>query len=130
MVTRLQKNLELEEYEAGYQLIRQGDLSEELYFIESGQLTVYLELHDGKTVRLSSLRAGIFVGEVGMYMKDIRTASVVTDKPSHLYRLTSSSLVKMKENDPDLASEFHHFVVRLLGERLARTNKTLKALLD
>jgi len=130
MVSRLLEYLELEEFEAGYQLIRQGDLSEELYFIESGQLTVYLELHDGKTIRLSSLRAGIFVGEVGMYMKDIRTASVVTDKPSLLYRLTSNSLVKMRENDPDLASEFHHFVVRLLGERLARTNKTLKALLD
>jgi len=126
---RLMKFLEKVQVEEGECLIQQGDEADALYFIELGEVSVYLELEDGRRVRLHTLGLGTTVGELGLYLGTRRTASVIADSPTIAYRLTRMALFEMREKEPELAVAFHELVVRLLSERLAATTRSLEAVL-
>jgi SulP family sulfate permease len=129
-VDRLMKHLDRLEVEEGHYLIRQGDQPDEMYFVEAGLVSVQLDLPGGKIMRLRSMRGGTTVGEMGMYLGTVRTASVVADRPSMVYRLSRSALKEMERNDPGLAAYLHQWMAHLLAERLADNNRTIEALLD
>jgi SulP family sulfate permease len=126
---RLMEFLERVNVEQGAYLIRQGDEADRLYFIERGTASVYLEMEGGRRVRLQTLGLGTAVGELGLYLGTVATASVIADSPVTAYRLTRTALSEMKEREPALAATFHEFVARLLSERLAATTRTLEAVL-
>jgi len=126
---RLIEFLEQMQVEENEYLIRQGDEADDLYFIELGRVSVYLELEGGKRVRLRTLDLGTVVGEMGLYLGATRTASVVADSPTIAYRLTRTALLEMQEKEPELAAAFHEFMVRLLSERLTSSTQLLEAVL-
>jgi SulP family sulfate permease len=130
MRERVRRYVERVDVQRGKHLIRQGEQANDLYFIESGQFSVSLEVHDGQTVRLRKIGPGTVLGELGLYLGATRSASVVADEASTVYRLRGSALRQMKETDPELASAFHEYMARLLAERLLHTNKILEAILD
>jgi sulfate permease, SulP family len=99
-------------------LIRQTEQSESLFFIESGRVTARLEFTDGRTLRLRTMGAGTVVGEVGLFLRGTRAASVITDQPCIVYRLSVESLNRMNREHPDLALAFHRYLICVLGERL------------
>jgi SulP family sulfate permease len=129
-VKKLMKYLEKMEVEEGDYLMHQGDQPDEMYFIEAGLVSAQLELPEGKTLRLSSMRGGATVGEMGMYLGNERTASVVADRRSVVYRLSRNALNQMEIDDPKVAALLHHWIAQLLAERLAENNRTIEALLD
>jgi SulP family sulfate permease len=112
----------------GYRLMSQGDPPEDLYFVESGQVTAQLESLDRSPVRLETMRGGRMVGEIGLYLNQPRSAAVVTDEPSILYRLSMQALQQMEQNDPELASAFHRGMLRLVSERMTHLINTVEAL--
>jgi SulP family sulfate permease len=109
--------------------MRQGDQPDEMYFIEAGLISAQLELPDGKIMRLRSMRGGTTVGEMGMYLGNVRTASVVAGRPSTVYKLSGNSLREMEKDDPEIAAFLHQWIASLLAERLADNNRTIEALL-
>lgn len=130
LIDRLVAHLELMEVEQDYYLMRRGDPPESMYFIESGRLNVLIETSEGEMTRLSSIRSGTVVGELGMYLKNERTANVVAAQKSVLYRLSTESMRHMETHDPDVASAMHKWIARLLAERMADNNRSIEALLD
>ena len=129
-IKRLTKYLERKEVKQDEYLIHQGDQPDEMYFIEAGLISVQLELPDGQIMRLRSMRGGTTVGEMGMYLGNTRTASVVADRGSIVYRLSKNSLKEMEKKDPEVAAFLHQWIASLLAERLADNNRTIEALLD
>ena len=127
---RLMKYLERREVKQGEYLMRQGDPPTEMYFVEAGLITAQLEFPDGQILRLRSIRGGATVGEMGLYLDSVRTASVVAARPSSVYRLSAQALKEMREKDPEVAALLHEWIARLLAERLADNNRTIEALLD
>jgi SulP family sulfate permease len=115
--------------EKGQYLMRQGDTTNPLYFVESGKAAAVLELNDEEPVRLRSIGPGT-VGEIGLYLGLPRTASVVADDHCTVYRMTASSLERMEREDAELAAAFHKFIVRRLANRLANTTEVLQTVLD
>ena len=81
-------------------------------------------------MRLRSIRGGATVGEMGLYLGNARTASVIASRPSSVYRLSADSLKKMQEQDPEAAALLHEWIARLLAERLTDNNRTIEALMD
>jgi SulP family sulfate permease len=73
---------------------------------------------------------GTVVGEVSAYLGRKRTASVVSDQPSTVYRLTKEALERMEREAPDLAAALHRSFARLLAERLTDLTATVGDLLD
>lgn len=125
------KYLERQEVPEGYYLMRQGDPPQSLYFLESGQVTAQLEgKGKGKAVRLRTMGPGTVVGELGLYLRLLSTASVITDRPSVFYRLSEEALQKLEEDEPLVALAFHRFIVNCLGGRLVHANEALRALMD
>ncbi|MCP3957466.1 MAG: SLC26A/SulP transporter family protein [bacterium] len=127
--TRMMQYFERQEVEAGHYLMRQGDPPDDLFFVESGQVTAQMELEDGSAVRLLTMGAGAVVGEMELCLAQARSASVITERPSVVYRLTAATLERMEEENAEVAAAFFKFVSRLMAERLVLNNRALRALL-
>ncbi len=130
MVDRFLAFMDVINVDGGFELIEQGDESDHLYFLDSGELSVYLNLVGRETVRIRTMGPGTFVGEVGMYTGLPRTASVVTEQPSVLHVLSATGLASMEKSDPEVAASFHSYMARRLSERIASMNKLLSAVMD
>ena len=120
---------ERQEVEAGHYLMHQGEDPDDLFFIESGQVTVEMELEDGGSLRLLTIGAGSVVGEMELCMGQPRAASVIAERPSVVYRLTGATLERMEAENASVATAFYKHVSRLMAERLVINNRTLRALL-
>jgi len=118
-----EKKVEQREY-----LIRQGEEST-LCFVESGQVTVQLEGDDGKIIRLRTMRSGTVVGELGFYLGQKASASVIADEPCTLFYLPAKKLEEMENSAPEIASALHKFIAGILSERVIDTNDALQALI-
>ena len=122
--------LERQEVQEYHIVINKGDPPDSMYFIDSGELTTRLEISKGKFIRLRSQGGGTMVGEMGLFLKQSRTATVVASQSSILYRLTLENYNKMMQEDPELAFLLHQWIGRVLSVRLAENNYTLEALLS
>jgi len=114
----------------GDYLIHQGDDPVGLFFIETGQVTVQLERSDGEITRLRTMQTGTVIGELGFYLGQKATASVIADEPCRVFYLSARKLKEMESMSPEIAQAFHKFIIGILAERLTDTNETLKALID
>lgn len=112
----------------GDHLIRQGAEPDDLFFIESGQLTAQLEAENGAPLRLETMQGGRTVGELGFYLDTRRSAAVVADRPSVVYRLSRATLERIEHEDSEAAYAFHRVVVHLLGERVLHLVRAVDAL--
>lgn len=129
-IIKLKKYLDKLELNEGDHLMYQGEQPCEMYFIGSGLITAQMELQDGQILRLRSMRAGTTVGEMGLYLGNIRAATVIAAQPSIVYRLSKTALKKIETQDAELAAALHEWIARLLAERLADNSRTLEALLN
>lgn len=127
-VERFKRYLTRVEIPVGTYLIRQGEIAEAVYFLEMGELSVEVEREGGKTMRLRTIQHSSVVGEVATYWGGIRTASVVTLKPSTVYRLFTRELDEMDRQDPDLAAALHRWMASIMAERLAANTELLQIL--
>ena len=70
---------------------------------------------------------GRVVGEVGFYLGGQRTADVVADEPSVLYRLSLPEMTEMQTNDPEAASTLHRLIAILMAERVTHLTAVVEA---
>jgi sulfate permease, SulP family len=129
-IDRFMDYMDVRDYEAGSELIRQGEQASDMFFIDSGRITVRLRLQDARSLRLRTMGAGTIVGEIGCYLGQVRTAGVVADLPTRAYRLTAEALRRMEERDPELAAALHRYMVGLLAERLSTTTALVQKILS
>jgi SulP family sulfate permease len=125
-IPKLMTYLERVEAPDGYELFRQGEASDDLFLIESGEATAWLEIEGRARRRLRTMGPGTVVGESGMYLKARRSATVMTNGPTILYRLSNKALALMTKEAPDVAAAFHQFVARLLAERMVHATKAVQ----
>ena len=109
-------------------LIEQGNDPEGLYFIKSGRVTVELRSSNNK-IRLKSMGTGTVVGEVSLYLKTQATASVISNTDCKTYFLSHENFEKLNKETPERAAELHTYIVKLLSDRLAKSNATIQALM-
>lgn len=122
--------LERMETTVGDVICKQGDESDAMYFIESGRVDVILADEGGAELRLRSMTAGAVIGEVGFYLGQARSASIVVTEAGVLQRLSREALNQMEETAPQTASAIHVHIACLLGDRLSTTNRLVQELMD
>ncbi|ASC71589.1 sulfate permease [Halomicronema hongdechloris C2206] len=113
--------------DAGHVLFTQEN-SDRLYFIESGQVSVLLELPDGHTRRLETHTQGHVLGEMRFYGKPPLSTAVVTDLPTSLYYLERSAFDAMQQEAPELAHAVQTYLARLLCDSLLRREQQLRVI--
>ena len=127
---QLSRYLERVSLAEGTVLIRQDEPPDDVFVLESGRLRVELETPEGRRMRLRTMRPGVVVGEIAMYMRVPRTADVIAETPSVVLRLRRVSIERMESEEPELAAALHRWLARTLAERLSDTLKAFDALLD
>jgi serine/threonine protein kinase len=130
LVQKLLLYLEKQSFDSQSYVIKQGSPANELYLVASGLTIAQLEVSDGKNVRLRSMGPGSIIGEIGLYLKGIRTVSVLTLKPSTIYCLTHHAFEEMKRKDPQVAIALQDYLICTLGQRLNGNSKVIESLLE
>ncbi len=122
--------LERQDVGAQHVLTRQGDPPRGLFFIEHGQITIQLERKDAPPLRLRKMSSGTIVGEMGFYLNQPASATVITDQPGTIYHLSPDALKRLADEHPDVATAFHASMAGFMAERLTQTTRTLRTLAD
>ncbi len=106
------------EVSAGTKIIEQNSAADAVFFMESGRLSAYLEQANSSPVRLETMVDDAIVGEIGFYLGDLRTATVVADEPSVVYRLSSDALAELEREQPVVAMALHRWIVEKTAKRI------------
>jgi SulP family sulfate permease len=114
----------------GTVLVHQGEPPDDMFVLESGHLRVELVSPEGQRVRLSAVRPGVVVGEVGIYTGVPRTADVVAETPCVVWRLSRDSIERLETDEPEAAVAFHRWLATMLATRLTDSDRALSALMD
>ena len=95
----------------------------------SGCVAITIIDEHGRPIRLRRMIGHTVVGEMGFYRGVPRTASVIAEGPTVVYRLTREAFDKMQAEDPTAAAALHKLIIRLLSDRLEFANREISALL-
>lgn len=107
-------------FEAGELLLEQGQPSDDVYQIVSGEVEVFTE-HGGRTVVLGQVASGEFLGEMGAIERRPRSASARACGPVTAVRLERWEFVNLISEEPLSA----HRLITRLSERLRLVNERL-----
>ncbi|MEC9462808.1 MAG: cyclic nucleotide-binding domain-containing protein, partial [Pseudomonadota bacterium] len=105
-----------------------GEPGEDLFLLWAGRAKVEAVLANGKRLRLRTVKPGVVLGEIAIYRGGPRTADVVAEEPSIIYRLARRQLRYLEQSDPELALLVHRLCATTLAERLTIANREVKAL--
>jgi CRP-like cAMP-binding protein len=106
----------------GEVIIQQGDVGDRMYVVQTGNVEVVLE-SDGEERRLSSLQAGDFFGEMALFDKVVRSASVRAVGEARVLTIDKRTLLKRISEDPLLA----YNLLRSMSTRVRDLNDQVSA---
>ena len=112
----------------GDRFIRAGEVGDDLFLLWTGRAKVEAVLGNGKRLRLRTVKPGVVLGEIAIYRGGPRTADVVAEVPSTVYRLARRQLRYLEQSDPELALLVHRLCATALAERLTIANRVVQAL--
>lgn len=104
-------------YKAGETIIREGEESQETYFLHTGRVALYKDIH-GKPVYLTTLGEGQLFGEMAYLLGEHRTATVTAETDIFLFAFPPETLEQLMVLSPLLSRE----IVASLADRLKRMN--------
>jgi SulP family sulfate permease len=115
-------------FDVGEEVARQGQPSDSMHFIFEGRIGIFVEVGDGRSVRVRSLGRHTIIGEMGLVTGRPRSATIRAEEPSELYELSLEAYEMISREDPALAQALHRFVIAALSERLSFANRMVGAL--
>lgn len=114
------------ELSAGTKIIQQDMAAYDLFFIESGRVSTFSEQEGRSPIRLQTMTDDTLVGEIGFYLGQTRTATVIADAPSIVYRLSTDSLAALETAHPIVAMALHRLIVEKTAKRINHVFKSVK----
>jgi CRP-like cAMP-binding protein len=90
------------EYKNGEIIIKQGESGNCMYVIQSGEVEV-LRTNDGKEVQLAIRNAGDFFGEMALFSREVRSATVRALGDARVLTVDRKNLLNSIQKDPSLA---------------------------
>jgi anti-sigma regulatory factor (Ser/Thr protein kinase) len=96
-------------------VFQQGEISDHIFYIMSGQFGVY---HDEVPVGWLT-PADVFMGEMSFLMNNVRTASVVCETPGRLVKINRRSFVRTLRLYP----QYGLFLAKLMARKLSNGNE-------
>jgi CRP-like cAMP-binding protein len=89
-------------YEDGEIIVRQGDVGDCLYVIQTGRVEIVAE-HDGKETVLRELGEGEMVGEMAIFDRVVRSATVRAKGRARLLTVDKKNFLRRVNEDPSIA---------------------------
>lgn len=107
-------------YRAGEPIIRQGEVGECMYVIQSGKVEVVQE-RNGKEVRLAEINEGDFFGEMSLFDKFQRSSTVRAVEETRVITIDKKIFLRKIHEDSSLAFRIMQkmsYRIRALDEEL------------
>jgi CRP-like cAMP-binding protein len=121
-LARMSRAGEVESYNPGEDVVREGSLGDALFLILSGDVAV----HRGPQT-FATLTAGEFFGEMSLVEPAPRSATVTAMSATFLFRLPHDALRTLIADDPTSANQLLVQIVKTLSDRLRRANTMLSS---
>ena len=103
-------------YADGEVVVRQGDVGDCMYTVQEGRLEVVV-VHEGRgEVRLSVLEKGDIFGEMAIFEKQVRSATVRALGPARVLTVDKKTFLRRVQEDPTLAFN----LVRMMSQRIRK----------
>ena len=90
-------------YSDGEEIIRQGNVGESMYVVQSGRVEVIQSTPGGEIQHLAFLEAGDFFGEMAIFEKQRRSATVRASGQARVLKIDKKTLLRRIREDPLLA---------------------------
>jgi len=100
-------------YADGELIVKQGDSGDCMYVIQEGTVEVFIH-HDGHDVPLAVRKAGDFFGEMAIFEREARSASVRAVGPARILSVDKRQLLTRIQDDPSLA----YRVIQSMSKRI------------
>jgi CRP-like cAMP-binding protein len=97
----------------GEALIREGDLTDSLYVIAKGVVSVQIQLADGTMLEVARRAVRDVLGEFSLLTGEPRSASVIALTDCYAYEIKKDDIAAFIENEPKIAEHLS----RILTER-------------
>lgn len=107
-------------------LIKQGEDANDVFFVASGRVRVQIILPNGQPLRVRTMLGGAVVGEIALYLNQPRSADVIVDAPSEIFRLSAADFDRLEREDAELFALAHRLLASNLSEKLAVANKMIQ----
>ena len=112
-------------YPAKSTIIYAGDQGDTLYYIIKGSVTVVIEDDsDGKEMILAYLNPGEFVGEMGLFDQEHRSAWIRTKTECEVGEISYSKFIELSHKHP----EFLFAISKQIAQRLRDTTRKVSDL--
>jgi CRP-like cAMP-binding protein len=89
-------------YEDGEIIIRQGEVGDCMYVIQEGEVVIVLEEGDNE-VFLATRTEGDFFGEMALFDRDVRSATVRAKGRARILTVDKRNLLSRIHKDPSMA---------------------------
>jgi CRP-like cAMP-binding protein len=109
-------------YEDGEVVVRQGEIGNEMFVIQSGRVAVYVE-SDQEERLLRRLESGEIFGELALFDRQVRSATIRADGRAQVLTLDKRTMLRRFYEDPSLA----YSVVETLTHRVRQLTEELTA---
>ncbi len=102
----------------GQVLFREGEPGEEMYVVRAGSMVISKRVTGNVEQVLTHIGPGDFFGEMSLFDRAPRSASVQAEGEVTLLVLDRDNLDRLIETSPQAAAAFFHALVRVFIERL------------
>jgi CRP-like cAMP-binding protein len=90
-------------YKDGEIIVRQGDTGDSMYVVQSGRVEVIQQSDGSHEQHLAYLESGDFFGEMSVFEKEVRSATVRSAGESRVLKIDKRTLLRRITEDPLLA---------------------------
>jgi CRP-like cAMP-binding protein len=123
-LAQLTEYLEVQPVKQWTVLFNQGDASDAMFLVMSGELRARTMV-SGKETILATFTPGDFFGDMALLDHGPRSADVLANVNSTLLKLSSASFERLTREMPALATPFLQATARTLSARIRADNKRL-----
>jgi len=109
------------EYEKGEVICRQGESGNCMFVVQTGEVEAVAE-SDGKELQLRTMGPNEFFGEMALFEKETRTATIRATRPTRVLTIDKKNFLGGIHEDPSLAFRIVQTMshrIRDLTDRLA-----------
>ena len=100
-------------YKPGEVIVRQGELGDCMYVIQAGRVEVLME-QEGEEVSLAVREAGDIIGEMAIFEKEVRSATIRALDEVRILTVDKKNLLRRIHQDPSLA----YHIVQTMSSRI------------
>ncbi len=108
-------------FDRGEVIFQEGSQGDVMYVIQDGRVLIKREHAGGRTIALTEMGAGDIFGELAVFDKEVRSATVECVAPTKVVALTSRDVQRVLKRNPEIAMK----VIVSLSRRVREANSRI-----